>query len=81
MKNTKNVIIAVLAVILILSLIFACNSASNGDTSKNDSTAKDSSILDNYNNEYPNNRIHLKDSNLAKDSSPKAGVVRDSLKK
>jgi hypothetical protein len=81
MKNPKNIIIAVLAVILILSLIFACNSGSNGDASKSDSTTKDSSILDNYNNEYPNNRIHLNDSNLAKDSPVKNGVARDSIKK
>lgn len=81
MKNSKNIIIVVLVIILIVSLIFACNSSSSGDTSKNDSTAKDSSILDNYDNQFPDNRVHLKDSNLAKDSPVKNSVSRDSLKK
>jgi len=65
--------------------IFGCNSGESGNDESGDSIkTQDSSLLNNYGNEHPNDRLHMQDSNAAKDSStigrPDTARTRDSAR-
>ena len=50
--------------------IFGCNSGESSNQKSGDTIkTQDTSQLNNYGNEHPNDRLHLQDSNAAKDSS------------
>lgn len=77
MKNFNRVFVPVLAALMAMTFFFACGD--NGTSTTNsgtDTTGTDTSILDDANNSYPNDRIHITDSNKATDS-----LGRDSIKK
>lgn len=57
--------------------ISACDNDSNEATGDEIET-QDSSILNNYNNTYPDNRIHMKDSNSAEADTT---LGRDTLRR
>ncbi|RYY28176.1 MAG: hypothetical protein EOO04_08555 [Chitinophagaceae bacterium] len=59
--------IPVLAVTLAITFS-NCGSDTSNEARGEDETAGDSAVLQNFNNDYPNNRIHMNDSNKATDS-------------
>ena len=59
--------IPVLAVILAITFS-NCGSDTSNEARGEDAASEDSTILHNYNNDYPNSRIHMNDSNKAGDS-------------
>jgi len=76
MKNARS--LHFLLIFLVALCLGSCGSPESSNEKSGDTTkTQDSSLLNNYNNEYPNNRIHMQDSNAAKDSSRK----NDSVKK
>jgi hypothetical protein len=57
-------------VIMVTVGMLACNSGESSNQESGDTIkTQDSSQLNNYGNEYPNDRLHMQDSNAAKDSS------------
>ena len=77
MKVTNRILVALMAGIFSITMMVACGSDGTSTSDpKPDSTGTDTSILDNANTSYPNDRIHITDSNKTKDSSG-----RDSIKK
>jgi len=65
--------------------IFGCNSGQTSNEESGDSVnTQDSSLMNNYGNEHPNDRLHMQDSNAAKDSStigrPDTSKTRDSAR-
>ena len=76
MKNIR--LLSLSALIFVVIGLGSCGSAESSNEVKGDSAkTQDSSLLNNYNNDYPNDRIHMKDSNATADSSNRA----DSIKK
>jgi hypothetical protein len=78
--------------ILILAVgvfgVFGCGSGENSGKSNekvgDTIGTQDTSLLNNYNNDYPNDRIHMQDSNAVADSSKSHGDTtkgRDTTKK
>jgi hypothetical protein len=76
MKNIR--ILSFSLLIFVVPGLGSCGSAESSNEKSGDTTKiQDSSLLNNYNNDYPNDRIHMKDSNAASDSSNRT----DSIKK
>jgi hypothetical protein len=73
MKAIKK--LPVLVVCFVYLFFSACNSSSNQDSSDT-GTSQDSSTM-NSQEEYPNNRIHIQDSNTNTDSSKPQDTVRN----
>lgn len=77
MKNFNRIFVPVVIGIFSMTFFFACGSDGTSTSDpKKDTTGTDTSILDNASTSYPNDRIHISDSNKAKDSATK-----DSIKK
>jgi hypothetical protein len=66
MKNFNKLIPALTLVAAVT--LNSCQDNSN-EARGEEAGSTDSTLLDNYNNAYPNNRIHMNDSNKAGDSS------------
>jgi hypothetical protein len=82
MKNFNRVFIPATAIIFSMTMFFACGSdGTSTSDAKTDTAQTDTTILDNYNNEYPKDRIHITDSNKGKDSMNREPAKKDSLKK
>jgi hypothetical protein len=68
MKSFVNIYFSI--VLMITVGMLSCNSGETSNEESGDSVkTQDSSMLNNYGNEHPNDRIHMQDSNAAKDSS------------
>ena len=68
MKSFINIYFSVIMKITIG--MFGCNSGETSNEESGDSVkTQDSSLFNNYGNEHPNDRLHMQDSNAAKDSS------------
>jgi hypothetical protein len=68
MKSFVNIYFSI--VLMITVGMLSCNSGETSNEESGDSIkTQDSSMLNNYGNEHPNDRIHMQDSNAAKDSS------------
>jgi hypothetical protein len=68
MKTFVNIYFSV--IIMVTIGMFGCNSGETSNEESGDSVkTQDSSLLNNYGNEHPNDRIHMQDSNAADDSS------------
>ena len=67
MKKSFNSLAALTFSALTLTMGYACRDSSGDDEAPTET--KDSSILDNYNNNYPNDRIHMQDSSASADSA------------
>ncbi len=72
MKKISSVISAVTFALIIT--ISSCGNNSNEATG-DEAATQDTSLMNNYNNDYPNNRIHMKDSNNAGDSAMRGDTV------
>ena len=68
MKTFVNIYFSI--IIMVTIGMFGCNSGETSNEKSGDSIkTQDSSQLNNYGNEHPNDRLHMQDSNAAKDSS------------
>jgi hypothetical protein len=68
MKYIVNIYFSI--IIMVTLGIFGCNSGESSNEQSGDSIkTQDTSQMNNYGNEHPNDRLHMQDSNAAKDSS------------
>jgi hypothetical protein len=58
------------AMLMLVTGILSCGtSETSNEEVGNDAKTQDTSQLNNYDNEYPNNRIHMQDTNASTDTS------------
>ena len=79
MKNIANRFLP--ALLITASCLIGCGESETSNEKTGDEVkTQDSSQLNNYDNEHPNDRIHLQDTNAAKDSGS-TGSRPDSIRK